>query len=233
NLIPTLPSRRVFWVYSTVVLLILLSVTAVGFTFLYRSLEEPRVVQFFMGPPEKASFASGNGLEITSTCISPDGRRLAFTARDASGKILLWVRPLDTVTPQSFAGTEGAFLPFWSPDSRSIAFFAQGKLKKIDIAGGPPQTLANASNGRGGTWNRDNVIVFAPSNNVGLYRVTSAGGEPVAVTQLTEGQYNHRAPSFLPDGHYFLYYGTDNAASGNPNSSASTLGHWGQKDRSV
>ena len=137
--------------------------------------------------------------------ISPDGRRLAFTAKDASGKILIWVRPLDTLVPQALQGTDDAAFPFWSPDSRSIAFFAQGKLKRIDVVGGPPQTLCDAANGRGGTWNRDGVILFAPNTNGPLYRVKSAGGEPVAVTKLTQ-QNGHRFPSFLPDGRHFLYF---------------------------
>ena len=100
--------------------------------------------------------------EPTSFALSPDGRRLAFVA-SAEGQQRLWLRSLDQVTAQPLAGTEGATYPFWSPDSRSIGFFADGKLKRIDIAGGPPQVLANAPMGTAAAWNRDGVIVFVPS----------------------------------------------------------------------
>jgi eukaryotic-like serine/threonine-protein kinase len=208
------PSKRpVFWIAATVAVLLLAVGMGVAFTLLYRSLEEPRVVRFFVGPPEKSSFGSGSGAggEVTLPIISPDGRRLAFTARDtASGnKILLWVRTLDTLKPQSLPETDGAYLPFWSPDSRSIAFFAQGMLKRIDIAGGPPQNLAEAPGARGGAWSRDNVIVFAPISTGPLYRVSVSGGERVAITKLTQGQTSHRSPSFLPDGRHFLYLVTE------------------------
>lgn len=104
-----------------------------------------------------------------SIAISPDGRRLVSVA-SFEGRSLLWLRPLDSVTAQPLPGTEGASFPFWSPDSRSIGFFAEGKLKRIDIAGGPAQTVANAVAGRGGTWNRDGVILFTPLGGGPIYR---------------------------------------------------------------
>ena len=127
---------------------------------------------------------------------------------------MLWVRALDTLAAQPLPGTEGAALPFWSPDRRSIAFFGQGKLKKIDVDGGPPQTLCDASNGRGGTWNRDGVIVFAPNATAALNRVSSAGGEAVAVTKLMQQQTGHRFPSFLPDGRHFCTFAQAAESSG-------------------
>ena len=111
----------------------------------------------------------------TSLAISPDGRFLVFVA-SAEGQQRLWLRPLDQVTAQPLAGTEGAQYPFWSPDSRSIGFFADGKLKRIDVAGGPPQVLASAPDGRGGAWNRDGVIVFAPSFASSVVSCSSLGG---------------------------------------------------------
>ena len=183
-----------------------LFLTTIGFgaAYLARPSGEAVAVRFFISPPEKATFESGT-FPFDFGVISPDGRRLAFTAKNASGKGLLWVRPLDTLAPQALQGTDDAAFPFWSMDSRSIAFFAQGKLKRIDVAGGPSQTLCDAANGRGGTWNRDGVILFAPNTNGPLYRVKSAGGEPLAVTKLTQ-QSSHRFPSFLPDGRHFLYF---------------------------
>jgi Tol biopolymer transport system component len=145
--------------------------------------------------------------ETSGYAISPDGRRLAFVAT-AEGKTMLWVRPLDSLTAQALPGTEGADHPFWSPDSRFIGFFAQSKLKKIEIAGGPAQTVCEAADPRGGTWNRDGVIVFAPNSQDALYRVSSSGGGSTSVTTLDRsGQENaHRWPHFLPDGRHFIYF---------------------------
>jgi eukaryotic-like serine/threonine-protein kinase len=134
--------------------------------------------------------------------LSPDGRRLVFGVR-SGGKTQLWVRPLNLVTAQVLPGTEGASFPFWSPDSRSVGFFADGKLKRIDLAGGPPLTLADAPIGRGGAWNRDGVIVFSPGSLTPLMRVSAVGGTPVAATTLTTR--SHRFPWFLPDGRHFLF----------------------------
>src|SRR5437773_4164431 len=126
----------------------------------------PNVVRAMIPPPENAHL-----LYFNQMAVSPDGLRLAFVAIGANGATSLWLRPLAALSAQPLAGTEGASLPFWSPDSRFIGFFANGKLKKIDTAGGPPQTLCNAPNGRGGTWKREGVIVFARDILSPLYRV--------------------------------------------------------------
>lgn len=138
--------------------------------------------------------------------LSPDGRLMAFAAHGQGG-VRLWIQSLDSLTPHPLDGTEGAELPFWSPDGRFLAFGAGGKLKKIAVSGGPVQTLCDARTMIGGTWNRDGVIVFAPSNRTPLYRVLAAGGEPTPVTTLDRslGQNTHRFPFFLPDGRRFLY----------------------------
>lgn len=161
---------------------------------------EEQVVRFAITPPEKTGFSS--------FAVSPDGLRLAFTATDASGKTLLWVRPLASTNAQQLAGTEDATLPFWSPDSRFIGFFAAGKLKKIEVANGMVQTLCkNTPVPRGGTWSRDGVIVFSPTPNDPLYQVSVAGGEPTPLTTLDtlHQEASHRWPHFLPDGHHVLY----------------------------
>ena len=139
--------------------------------------------------------------------LSPDGRHLAYVGVAPEGKALLWVRPIDSLQAQPLAGTEGAGHPFWSPDGRFIAFFANEKLKKIDASGGPPLTLCDAHLGRGGAWNRDGVIVFAPTSSSALYRVSAAGGEATPLTTLdhSKGETSHRWPFFLPDGRHFLY----------------------------
>jgi Tol biopolymer transport system component len=151
--------------------------------------------------------------------ISPDGRRLVFVA-SGEGAQRLWQRPLDGVTALPLEGTEGAEYPFWSPDSRAIGFFASGKLKRMDIAGGPPQIVADAPNGRGGAWNRDGTILFAPTNVSALLRVAASGGESLAVTKLdSPRQGSHRFPQFLPDGRRFLFF-----AQGNPEAQGIYLG---------
>jgi Tol biopolymer transport system component len=138
--------------------------------------------------------------------ISPDGRRLAFVA-NLAGRTQVWIRSLDSAVAQPLTGTDGADYPFWSPDSRFIGFFAGGKLRKIDASGGPPQVICDAPLGRGGAWNEDGVIVFAPTAAGPLSRVASAGGIPKPVTTLdvSNGEVYHRSPSFLPDGRRFLF----------------------------
>ena len=170
---------------------------------------ERRMVQSSILPPEKASFAFENG----PVAISPDGRRLAFVARATDGRSALWVRPLTGLSAQPLPGTEGASLPFWSPDSRLLGFFAGGTLRKIDASGGPPQTICDAPLGRGGTWNREGVILFAPSAREGILQVSSAGGTPSPATRLdeTRHEFGHRFPVFLPDGRHFLFVSSSGA----------------------
>ncbi|HJZ80236.1 MAG TPA: protein kinase [Pyrinomonadaceae bacterium] len=203
-----LTRERVFWVAGIAVLL----VAAIGLAFLYfrRTAEETHTLRFLIAPIEQASF-------LTSS-ISPDGRRLAIVVRDSSGKTLLWLRSLDSLAMQPLAGTDNAGNPFWSPDSRSIAFFAGGKLKKSDVSGGPPQTLCDAGMGAGGAWNRDGVIIFAPDNGMTLYRVPASGGVATPLTRFDESRQEvaHKYPQFLPDGKHFIYLAqsaqTENAA---------------------
>jgi eukaryotic-like serine/threonine-protein kinase len=132
-------------------------------------------------------------LDGSSMALSPDGRRLALVA--TSGRTPeLWVRSFDEPSIRILAGADGAAYPFWSPDSRSIGFFASGKLRRIDIGTGVIQTLADAPNARGGAWNNDGVIVFAANNTEGLVRVPATGGVPMVVTRLSEGQIFYAAP---------------------------------------
>jgi len=164
----------------------------------------PAVVRFFIAPPEKTSFVSG-GRPGASAAISPDGRRIVFTVRDSSQRVSLWIRGIDALTAQPLPGTDDASFPFWSPDSRWIAYFAQDKLMKVAADGGPPQTLCDAVQGRGGTWNRDGVILFGANAGAALSRVPSAGGQAVAAAKV-DGAGDHRFPAFLPDGRHFLFH---------------------------
>jgi len=144
---------------------------------------------------------------INGPAISPDGSMVVFAMADTSGSSSLWLRSLDSLTPQKLPGTKESVDPFWSPDSRSIGFFADGKLKLLSVGGGPVQVLCDAGSPRGGTWNKDNIIVFAPGASGGLSRVDADGGVPVPVTSpdSSRGETAHRYPSFLPDGRHFLY----------------------------
>ena len=139
--------------------------------------------------------------------LSPDGRQIVFVAA-GDGAPRLWLRWLAKTTAQSLAGTEGATHPFWSPDSRSIAFFAGSALKRLDLGGGAPQTVAPVTSGQGATWNADGVILFAPTTISPLMRVPVTGGAAKAATTLGPQQSAHRAPYFLPDGGRFLFFAT-------------------------
>ena len=136
--------------------------------------------------------------------LSPDGRQMVFVAA-GDGTPRLWLRSLAKTTGQALAGTEGATYPFWSPDSRSIAFFAGSALKRLDLGGGAPQTVAPVTSGQGATWNADGVILFAPTTISPLMRVPATGGAAIAATTLGPQQVAHRAPYFLPDGGRFLF----------------------------
>jgi DNA-binding winged helix-turn-helix (wHTH) protein/Tol biopolymer transport system component len=141
-----------------------------------------------------------------SFAISPDGRKLAYVATE-NGQSWLWVRQLASTKAQPLAVTEGgAAYAFWSPDSRSIGYFSAGKLRRIDASGGSAQIVADARSARGGTWNADGVILFAPTSSGPLFRVPATGGDAVAVTKLAAVQGSHRFPAFLPDGKHFLFY---------------------------
>jgi Tol biopolymer transport system component len=188
------------WKLAAVLFLV---TTVAGFAVAYVARSaRPMVSRFAVFPPEKGYFVNtGSAFAVASPMISPDGRTLAFTARDAVGKVSLWIRPIDALTPQPLAGTENAAYPFWSPDSRFIGYFAEPtKLMKIAVSGGPPQTVCVQNGGRGGTWSQDGVIVFNGGQATGLQRVSSAGGQPSPF--VAGGLF----PSFLPDGRHVLYY---------------------------
>ena len=150
--------------------------------------------------------------------LSPDGRQIIFVALSGDGQSRLWLRSLATTTAQPLGLTEGAKYPFWAPDGRSIGFFAGGALKRLDLGGGTPQTLATALNGNGGTWNSEGLILFVPSSNHPVMRVSATGGVATAATSAGP-QWGLSAPYFLPDGHRFIFY-----AAGAPDTAGIYLG---------
>jgi eukaryotic-like serine/threonine-protein kinase len=153
--------------------------------------------------------------------VSPDGTQLAFNAFDTEGKSLLWLRPLDGTAARPVAGSEGALFPFWSPDSQSIGFFADKKLKRVEATGaGSPIAICDAPNATGGAWGRDGVILMGQGAGP-LLRVLASGGTPAPATRLDTSRHetSHRYPAFLPDGRHFLYLALDLA--GAPDNEAS------------
>jgi eukaryotic-like serine/threonine-protein kinase len=140
-----------------------------------------------------------------SFAFSPDSQKIAFIGVGEDGRSNIYIRPLDTEIPQLLAGTEGAASPFWSPDGRSIGFFADKKLKRIDVANASVAVICDAPAGRGGTWSSGGVILFAPSNQTGLSTVTATGGTPTPITTLGTEVGTDRVPFFLPDGKHALF----------------------------
>ena len=166
------------------------------------------VLRTYLPPPPNANFHT-LGANVGGVALSPDGRRLAFGAHEADGMHRLWVRDLDVLEPYAVLGAEEAIFPFWSPDSRSLGFFARGKLKTVEASPNPPaaRELADVIEPRGASWGEDGTIVYAPQNYKGLMRVPAAGGTPAPVTELdaSKGETSHRWPYFLPGGRHFLY----------------------------
>ena len=204
-------SLRMAWTIAA-----LATAVAVGFGVVSmrdRSPVQPRErMEFTLGAPEHATFSTpaGGGTGVApQVSVAPDGRTIAFVAESPAGH-QVWVRSIASVDARPLAGTEGSTFPFWSPDSRYIGFFANGRLKKILATGGPAVTLCDAAAGRGGTWNRDNVILFGRSTAGPLMRVSASGGTPVPASSLDAAyaETSHRFPQFLPDGRRFLFAAT-------------------------
>lgn len=189
--VPPLRSAKV----AIVVGALLLALAGLSFLYLRQKAPERAVLRFTVGVPE-------NSTGLHSFAVSPDGRSVAVAAV-VDGKRQLWLRALDSLKAQPIPSTEGASFPFWSPDSSHIGFFTPGKLKKVAAGGGPVQTICDAADGRGGSWNRDDVIIFSPGPaGVDIQKVPAGGGAPTGVTGTT-GAYKH--PVFLTDGNRFLY----------------------------
>jgi Tol biopolymer transport system component len=175
----------------------------------WRSIQpaESRHLRLSLLPPHSTSFVPYN------FAISPDGRRLAFVAAEQDGGTALWIRSLAAGAAQQLTGTEGAMYPFWSPDSRQVGFFGEGKLKSVDPSSGAVQILCDAPNAYGGAWNDQGAILFAGNkwlSGIGalttIFKVSASGGEPEVVTKGKAPSSSIFWPSALPDGDHFLYF---------------------------
>ena len=190
------PSRRsnlrewIGWVLAV------LSVVALAYFLLqYSKKNEQESLRVSVVAPEVA--------QLRYAALSPDGLTLLIYATDQAGKNQLWIRPLNQTKATLLANAENPGYPFWSPDSRSIGFFSDGKLKRMKLPDGSPEVICDAPQPEGATWNQDDVILF--SHELSLFRVPASGGAPQRVTQVEPGQEAHRWPWFLPDGKHFLF----------------------------
>jgi len=189
-----------------------------GFQYWRMRTVTPTNLEFNVSAPEKATLDTmgWNG----APAISPDGNTIAFLATTTEGVKSLWVRPLDSTESHPLPQTENATYPFWSPDSRFLGFFAEGKLKKIAVNGGGPIALCDAGDGRGGSWSERGFIIFGLRDGP-LQKVPVAGGSPTAITQLdiSKSESSHRFPALLPDGDHYLFVVQD----AHPHLSSSSL----------
>jgi Tol biopolymer transport system component len=192
--------ERFAWATALVLAAMTMAAGALAIVHLRETPSPVEPVQFTIAAEENSNLGA-----LAQFAISSDGRQLAFVAASPQATPMVWLRPLTSLAARALPGTEGAFMPFWSPDGRYIGFFAAGKLKKVQTSGGSPMVLCDASGG-GATWNRDNVIVFSPSPVGPLHKVDAAGGTSSPVTALGKAETSHRWPSFLPDGRHFLYF---------------------------
>jgi len=179
---------------------VLMSLLAIGFAIAWvrRAPAPPPVVRFIIPNPE-------NITAIGSPVVSPDGRTVAFHAANASGVNQIWIRQMDALEARSLPGTEGGQRPFWSPDSRWIAFSGAGKVRKVAISGGPPQTICDAPTAADGTWSPQGVILFDGQDNDPIWRVDAGGGVAKIEVAQTKESGVVGWPAFLPDGKHFLY----------------------------
>jgi serine/threonine protein kinase/Tol biopolymer transport system component len=201
----TVPPPRSRWLLGLASVAVIAAVLGAVLTLSRRPAENRRLVAA-LPPPEDLSYDM-IGDAGGPPAISPDGVHLVF---GAGGR--LWLRSIETGEVHPVEGTESAEFPFWSPDSRKVAFFSAGKLKTVDASGGAPMTLCDAPNPRGGAWSSKGVLLFTPNIRSALYKVPAAGGVPEPVTTLDTTKHStHRWPQFLPDGDHFLYLATNHS----------------------
>jgi Tol biopolymer transport system component len=194
--------ERIGWAAAVVAAIVLGAAAAILF---YHPAQPQRSIRAVIDPPEKTSL-NLTGDSAGPPVLSPDGASIAFAATAGDGKTALWVRPTNALEARMLTGTAGAMFPFWSPDSRSVGFFAETKLKTIDLSGGTAQVVCDATLGRGAAWGPGDVILFSGGPISPLMRVNASGGTPSAFTTIDAALHtSHRWPFFLPDGKHVVY----------------------------
>jgi len=175
--------------------------------YFWRPEPQAQLIRVSLPPPPEGAYTSLSSLSGW-LAISPNGRLLVFAAQAKGSRPQLWVRALDTLISRPLDGTQDGFAPFWSPDSQWIAFFSSGKLKRVHVSGGPVESLCDAPLARGGTWNREGLIVFSPNLSQPLYEVAATGGTARPLTQMdaSRQEVTHRWPTFLPDGKHYIFF---------------------------
>ncbi len=202
------PKMRLPWLFC-----VLLAIAVLAMAILWRKSKPAEPIMHFSAP---FSFAAQD------IAVAPNGHTIAVVGyRESARKSVIWLYEVGSPDVRGLPDTEGATFPFWSADGKYLAFFADGKLKKMEVASGLIQTLCDAPAGRGGTWNKDGVIIFTPSGLLlsGLYRISASGGTPIPISTPDEkrGENTHRWPMFLPDGRHYLYLAANVTGRSDPN----------------
>jgi serine/threonine protein kinase len=199
---PSNTRERLGWAIAMVIAVVLALVAG---SFLQRSHPSKQSIRAVINPPDKTTL-NLTGDAAGPLVLSPDGASIAFAATGVDGKTALWIRSMNSLDARALPGTDSAIFPFWSPDSRSLGFSADGQLKTIDLNGDSVQVVCAVQIGRGGGWGPDGVIIFSPGPSTPLMRVNAGGGTPTPLTKIDPAQHtSHRWPVFLPDGKHFLY----------------------------
>jgi Tol biopolymer transport system component len=213
------PAQSQTWKWLVPLILVAGLVVATGMALFSRQ-PPARLTQSFLLAPVDGQIRAEQGLALSS-----DGSNLAFMA-EKDGTIQIWIRSVDSLSTRPLEGTTNASLPFWSPDGRHLAFFADGKLKRIPVVGGAARSLSDALEPRGGTWGPDDRIIFSPDYRDGLWSISAAGGQATRLTELDQqrGEKSHRWPTFLPGGQNILFLAqTDEGGSSSDQSSIEGL----------
>ena len=176
---------------------------------------QPNAVRLSLGLPQGVTLQR-NWHPFEQMAVSPDGEMLAFSATDASGQSSLWIRPLRSAEARKMDQTEGALLPFWSPDSQFVGFWAGGKLKKIRRTGGLPEVICSVPEIAQGAWGTDGTILFAKAVNSPIFRVNQDGANATPATSLLPGQVSQMWVQFLPDGRHFIYLARTSLTTDDP-----------------
>ncbi len=202
---------KVFWSGSGILLIALAVLLAISF--FGKTANEIQEIKATILPPQGATIVNTLGSNVT---ISPGGRYVSFVGADSSGTTKLWIRPTNSLTARPLTNVTREAYPFWSPDDKYIAYFDNHKLMKISLNEGTSLPICEAPSGRGGTWNQDGIILFAPNPTGGLYKVPSSGGTAEAVIKSDTTTLSLRWPHFLPDGKHFLYSSQNSQSGSSP-----------------